>query len=247
MILAALLRRASPGILLVVAFCSPAFAQGGINLSWNDCGSFGVFARSFACDTNSGQEVLFGSAVSGVDLPQVNAMYAVIDLQTNQAALSNWWYLGAGGCRQGALAADFSFAPAMVNCFDPWNGAASGGTTYEARFQGTNQARIRVFCTIATTAINGIDEYYLFKLALSHDRSTGTGSCGGCANAACIELRLIQLSDARLGDLTFVNPLLRHFVQFQPPFGDNCPPVDQLPDPDAARNATWGAVKSLYR
>ncbi len=34
---------------LALALASPAGA-GGINLSWDDCGSFGVAQKSFACN-----------------------------------------------------------------------------------------------------------------------------------------------------------------------------------------------------
>ena len=70
---------------------SSAFAAGGVNLSWNDCGAFGTMQRNFACNTNSGVNTMFASAIAPVPMPQLNGHAGVLDLQTNQATLSSWW------------------------------------------------------------------------------------------------------------------------------------------------------------
>lgn len=242
-----LLSRVLPGAFFLVLLSSPAFAQwpGGIDLSWGDCGLYGRSSRNFACDSNSGEEVLIGSALTLIDLPQLDAMYAVIDLQSNQAVVSSWWQLGAGGCRQGALTSSFDFTTVTTSCLDAWSGAASGGILYGPQPGGTNTARIRIFCTTtAPVSITAGDEYSFFKLSLSHTKTTGTGSCAGCGDAVCLRLGLIELSDPSIGVMTLNSPLARTHVTWHNA-DIFCPPVDE--PPVVTRSRTWGSVKGLYR
>lgn len=51
------------GTLIALALCAllgaaTARAQGGINLSWDDCGALGTANQSFACDTNADSSVI---------------------------------------------------------------------------------------------------------------------------------------------------------------------------------------------
>src|SRR6185503_2289499 len=66
----------------LIAIVSAAHAQGGINLSWNDCGGFGTLNKTFACNTNNGVSTMYGSAVSGADMPQLNGQSSVLDVQS---------------------------------------------------------------------------------------------------------------------------------------------------------------------
>ncbi|MEO5618820.1 MAG: hypothetical protein ABIS67_13720 [Candidatus Eisenbacteria bacterium] len=229
---------------------SSAFAQ-GLNLSWNDCGSFGTEQRNFACGVNTGVNTMYCSAVTGVVMPQLNGMAGVLHLQVNQALISDWWKIGGTGvapnCRAGtAMTADFSFI-ANVNCVDPWQGAAAGGLNYEHGFNGANRARIRTVCAIAgSIAINGTDEHYFLKVTVNNSRSTGTGACAGCSDGACIVFNsLLVTQPAGVGDFLIINPLARRHVLWQPGGstigGLGCPA--QVP----TRDQTWGQVKSLYR
>lgn len=245
MIRATALRCALAGATLFLALASPSFAQGGIDLAWNDCGNNGLASRSFSCASNSGEDVLVGSAITGIDMPQLNAAYAVLDLSSDPF-LSSWWQLDTGGCREGALTPGFDFSTGYSSCLDPWAGAANGGTIYGPQ-QGPLLSRIRIFCTTPTpTAVLGTEEYYFFRLTLSHVKATGNGSCGGCATKACLVLELIELSDPSLGPdhLTLNTPIFRQYVTWQGG-QSNCPGVDQTPVP--VRASTWGLVKSLYR
>ena len=53
--------RLTPRVFLALA-CSLTLATaaraGGINLSWNDCGTFGQNVETFACNTNVGVHTL---------------------------------------------------------------------------------------------------------------------------------------------------------------------------------------------
>jgi len=223
-----------------------ASAQSGINLSWNDCASFGGLQRNFACTSNSGANTMFASVVTGVDMGQLNGQAGVLDLQTNQPALSPWWTIGTGQCRLGsAITADFNFL-ANTNCLDAWAGTAAGGVNYQQAFEGVpNRSRIRTVCAIAgSTPITGVDEYYMFKVTINNSRSTGTGSCAGCQDGACIVFNSILVTQPLgVGDYTISAPITRNYVQWQGGgnIGGNCPGATPT------RSATWGSVKSLYR
>src|SRR5882672_1976806 len=175
-----------------------ASAQGGINLSWNDCAAFGQLQKNFACNSNGGAtNTMYASAVTGVQMDQLNGEASVMDMQTNQAALSSWWQFNTGGCRFNSpsyLSANFDFT-ANINCIDPWLGGASGGISYSPGFGGPNRARIRTVCAIiGSTAITATDEYYFFKVSFSNQRSTGNGSCVGCTDGACIVFNSILVT-----------------------------------------------------
>ena len=49
-------------ILLLGSAAGHAAAE-GLNLSWDDCGSFGVSNKSFACNTNDAVLTLVGSLI----------------------------------------------------------------------------------------------------------------------------------------------------------------------------------------
>jgi len=226
-----------------------ASAQSGINLSWNDCGTFGLLQKNFACNSNTAaSHVMYASAITGVDMPQLNGQAGGLDMQTNQASLSNWWQFNTGGCRFNSpsyLSANFDFTSASGNCFDPWLGGAAGGISFTPGFNGPNRARIRTVCAIpGSTAIDGVSEYYFFKVGIGNARTTGLGSCAGCLDGACIVLNSIQVTQpAGVGDYTLTLPITRNYIQWQAGgnIGGECPAATPT------RSATWGSVKSLYR
>jgi hypothetical protein len=220
-----------------------ASAQSGINLSWNDCGVSGGLQRNFACTSNSGANTMVASVITGVDMNQLNGQAGVLDMQTNQPALSPWWQIGT--CRlTSTMSADFNFL-ASSNCFDAWVGGAAGGVNYTPGFNGPNRARIRTVCAIAgSTAITGADEWYMFKVTFTNARTVGTGSCAGCQDGACIVFNSILVTQpAGVGDYTISAPITRNYVQWQGGgnIGGDCPGATPT------KSATWGSVKSLYR
>jgi len=232
------------GALLALTAGIASAGPGGINLSWNDCGVFGGLQRNFACTSNSGANTMIASAITGVQMDQLNGQAGVLDMQTNQAALSNWWLIG--GCRLAStMSADFNFL-ANVNCFDPWVGVAAGGVSYTAGFNAPNRARIRTICAIAgSTGITGTDEYYFFKVTFTNARSIGNGSCAGCTDGACIVFNSILVTQpAGVGDYTISAPANRNWVHWQ---GGASGVVGGCPDATPTRTKTWGSVKSLYR
>lgn len=245
MTLATHLRRVLAGAAVLLTFAAPAFAQGGLNLSWNDCGTFGVGAVNFACDTNAGSHVLYASAVPGVDMPQFNGMEAVMifQMRLDLPTLSDWWQLGSGGCRFGALTTSADFVSSSSSCADPWAGGASGGMLYEAGYGSPSRARLRVIYALPQNEpIAASTEYSVFKVTITKAKSTGSGACTGCSDLVCILLTQVQLTQpSGVGDVYVTQPLHSLLALWQPvdPY-DNC-------YRDPVRPSTWGQVKSLYR
>jgi hypothetical protein len=235
---------ASTAALLVVAAATAS--AGGINLAWNDCSPAGQLSKTFACNSNTlTGAIMIASAVAPVPMDQLNSEESEMILQTNQAALSPWWNLQTGGCRTG-MAGGFDFTGGPFTCIDPWVGAASGGMNYVAGYGSPNAAQIRTVCAIAgSTGITGTDEYYFFKITLLGAKTTGTGSCAGCTDGACIVFTSLKLNQpAGVGDYVITNPLVNQYVTWQTGgagVGGGCPAV--VP----TRSTTWGSVKSLYR
>jgi hypothetical protein len=220
-------------------------SAGGINLSWTDCGAFGAAQRNFACAANTGANTMVGSAISPVEIPEMVAMAAVLDLQTNQAALTPWWNFDVG-CRAGALTADYNFLSATGNCGDIWTGLATGGSNYISGFGSANRGRIRLVCAVAAPiAVDNVTENYYFKVTYTNTKTTGTGACAGCTDGACIVFNSIELDQQPgLGNTEISNPIDRQHILWQ---AGGAGVTGGCPAATPTRNSTWGSVKSLYR
>jgi hypothetical protein len=225
-----------------------ASAQGGINLSWADCGTTGTLSRTFACTSNTlSGAIMIASAIAPVNMDQLNSEESVMDLQTNQAALSAWWQMGAGGCRAtGGMSSSADFTGGPFTCADPWQGGALGAMDYAAGFGAPNRARVRtVYAIGGSTSIDDATEYYIFKISLLGSKSTGTGACAGCTDGACIVLNSIKLNQpAGVGDYVITTPITRNYVTWQAGgagISGGCPAATPT------QSRTWGSVKSLYR
>jgi hypothetical protein len=244
---------------LVALTASQAFAVGGINLSWTDCGLSGQATRTFACNVNTGSDVLVGS-FSGVScgLDSLNGQEAIVDLQFSGAATPAWWAFTGTNCRSTGASVSFDFT-SMFTCADYWLGGATGGFVYQIPGPSLlpNTSRLKMVCAIAGAAAgpwNNKLETYSWRATLNHTKTTGTGFCAGCLDGACIvfnSLRMTQNAGANYpgsptciaggGAKVITNPLDRQYVTWQagiPNCGNTVTPT---------KNATWGQVKSLYR
>lgn len=230
---------------LLVACIGTARAQGGIDLSWNDCGAFGTSSKTFTCASNTlTGAVLIASAVAPVPMDQLNGEESEFLLQTTAPALSPWWHLESGGCRgTSAISTSFDFTGGPFNCLDPWSGQAAGGMLYEANYGALNRARLRTVGAIAgSTSITNTDEYEFFKVTLLGSKTVGTGACAGCTDGMCIVFTSLKLTQpAGVGDYVLTAPVIRQHVTWQSGVAFFCPAGDPV------RNTTWGSVKSLYR
>jgi hypothetical protein len=231
-------------LLLAALAAAPAHA-GGINLSWDDCGTFGQPNRNFACDSNTGTNTLVASYEPLVTIPDCVGSEVVMDVQT-AAAIPPWWQMfNAGTCRQSALTTDISFA-GMTNCTDFWLGKTSAGGGVGAYTIGfgsvPNRARVFVAWAVPNTDAAPVSpgtQYYAARVNISNAKTVGAGSCGSCGVPACISL--VQITLDRVSSNEPISAIRdRAFVTWQGGNAGGCfivPVVRQ----------TWGGIKTLYR
>lgn len=247
--------------LLMLAGAVPAPA-GGINLAWDQCWrEGGTSNKRFGCTTNSGYEFLVGSFLPGVPHLAFIGTEIYVDLYAAQATLPDWWqFFNQGSCRRTALAAsaDFTLAP-QASCVDPWQGLAAGGiaayqtisTTPPVPDGSPSHARLKAaFALAEPIPLEAQTEYYGFRLSISNAKTLGDSACVGCETDACILLNEIRAvdSDGLVERLTTteVNSLVTWRCGISPTSGP--PPCYSLVGCSvAARNTTWGQLKSLYR
>jgi hypothetical protein len=242
------MRRLPLFLLALTLLATPSHA-GGINLAWNDCGSFGSATRTFACNTNTGVEHLYTSFVPSVTTPQLFVVRYEIFIDTNQATLSPWWdFGGSGHCHLNGLGGNADFTLGPFSCADPWQGGLVVGSApfYYYQYLGIpNRARIAVGLVAASPLgvppLTGGTEYYANDVVFTHQRSTGTGACAGCTDGACLVLQYVQLQGEGGAQIEMLlNPLFGQSVTWQTG-------APSCPGATAARTPTWGQVKSLYR
>lgn len=247
-------------LIALLALTTSFAAAAGINLSWDDCGTFGALNKSFACDTNAGSSVLYGSYIPPYGTIGLTSAEILIDLQAASSALPNWWqFKNTGACRLAALTFSADFTSGPSHCVDYWEGMASGGiATYQTwnmdppvypMVTQPNRARILAVCAVAAQNARPVDpgtEYYAFQLTLTNARTLGEGalSCAGCSTPVCIVLARLTLGqDPPNLSYRLETPLHRSYVTWQGGVisAPGCPAA--LP----ARNTTWGTLKTLHR
>ena len=82
---------------------SPALA-GPLNLRWNACwGDGGVANKTFACNTNTGSDVISASFVPFRTVLGVTGLESRVDLSFPTAPPAWWQFRAAGSCRQTSL------------------------------------------------------------------------------------------------------------------------------------------------
>lgn len=242
--------------------CAAAAQAGSLNLRWNDCyGDGGAVNRMFACDTNSGSEMLVGSFLMPQDLSNVVGNEIVVDVGFPGSSLPAWWdFKNAGTCRPTSLAVDFVPPLDAAACVDWAGGQGVGGVaayTYTVYPGYINFTRIKVAsATLEAMSLSAGQEYFSFRLFINHQKTVGTGSCSGCLLGACIYFRNLKL--------TTPNPQtdLQLYPGYPTPTWQDAlatwqggEGVVELSNgtivachaATPTRNRTWGEVKSLYR
>ena len=231
------------GVLL--ALTATAASAAGVNLSWTDCGNAGQQNRTFACQVNTGNNVLVASFDPPAGLTRVVGINLIYDLQSASDPLPAWWDLfNPGACRSGpSLNTVFGNA----SCVDYFLGNGAGGVT--AYFPtGTNKRRMGGSWSANEADAGPVDagtEYYGVNIVISNLKSVGTGSCAGCQDPVCIVLNevLIAQPAGTPGESPVVtNPRDRNFATWQ-----GGAVIGGCPGATPTVNKTWGQVKSIYR
>lgn len=174
-------------------------------LSWDHCfGDRNVYAKTFACNTNVGSELLVASYVADPGLPAVRSFNAVVDIKNAAGPLPSWWQLNSAGCRPTGLGASFT-PPAGSSACRAWAPGVGGGiTSYLTPLTSPtspypNTARVLLTIGTATaTAFPAGQETFLFSITIPHNRTAGTGACTGCDAPMCVTLSSLTM---KLSDL----------------------------------------------
>ena len=246
------LRSQATAILFALLSLLPTLVQAaGANLAWNACLSEGgTTNKDFACTSNAGTSVLYGSFVLAADQPLCTGIEATVEISAAADSLPSWWQLfNVGACRRTSLAASFDFSndPGTA-CTDMWLGAGIGGiggyhtywTTPQVPSGLANQSRIRFGAAVPISTpmqLSAGVEYYAFKVLVNNAKSTGASACSGCSTPVCLllsELNVVQ-SNGRHEALTQAATSNR--VTWQA--ATNCPGAMVQQD------ITWGQIRSI--
>ena len=236
-------------ICAIIVLCAAEGRAAGINLAWDHCASEeGVENKVFACDTNTGTEVLIVSFVLASDQASFVGIEATIDIVALESSLPAWWeFLNAGACRGPGVSAGFDFSQEPnESCADPWAGQATGGIgAYRTGSVGgstSNSAQVRLVAAVPSTApmqlAAGV-EYYGLKLFIRHSRTVGPDACGGCSVPVCI--RVTQVAAVQNDNTTeyLTQPVLRNVVRWQG--ASECSTVF------GSSASSWGTIRNSYR
>ena len=234
---------------------APALAQqGGINLSWNDCGAYGQSLETFACNTNVGTHRLVASFVSPLPLTQLEGVDVIVDMAFLQPTVPSWWMAQSGGCRTPAITSNADFSAGPSSCGDPWGGAVLSAANVQPGVPFPNRVRLRALAAVypanTPVTVDDVTEYYAVEFVIGNQKTVGPAACAGCNEPACVLLTSIKLvQSVGVGDYTLTNPLTNQLVgwQCQAAIGHGGCYFDPYSCTTPTRNPTWGAIKGMYR
>ena len=233
----ALIACATAAILLAVH--APTARSEGINLSWDDCGNFGVENKAFACDANNAVFTLVASFIR--DAP--DSAYTIVGtlaFDAGPVAFPDWWRFpdnsptssSPGACQDSGnfLHDDGQMTSCPTIIVDPETvggyGWSSVGGTAVFNFGISTASLTKGFVSAGV-------EYAYLRLILTPTRTTGPGACGGCGTPMTITLtRAVLVREPMNYEIN--EPADGNVVTWEGP------PTPVLP-------ATWGMVKRLYR
>lgn len=240
------------GLLLLTLTASVA-AAGGVAMSWGDyCGlsNGGPYNLTWACRNDTTTRIRatcsFMPDESHPDLVGLTVCLAGV---SEAATLPDWWQLGTGGCREGALTLSLD-GSAMVGgaeaCIDPWAGLATGLLGDWVVLGG--QFRTTATCTLAQpVSIQAGRKYFACQFRMDARRTT-SGECIGCLYPLMLAISSIELHFAGGGEPEVLDrpyPRDGRCLSYQNTtiWSDLCSYYPIVP----VRNSTWGQIKSLYR
>lgn len=252
-------------IACVITVCLAGGSRaGGLNFGWGTTcyTSSQTSAVAFACNTNSANRhwTMTASFALDTEMPDFVGVELWILGISDQAALPDWWKLGAApDCRAGMarFTADYS-GVANDECRD-W----SGGQQCEVLRYSWEANRGEIFAGAALDTLHpalllpGV-EYYAGGVTIANGTTTGTGACSGCMYGMTWGLASVTAigSNGRRDELHDPLPYGNQCIRWNNPVY----PCGPLPAPHltqgslavpcivtSARRGTWGAVKSLYR
>jgi hypothetical protein len=230
---------------------------GGVNLAWLNClGDGGAQNRAFACNANTGSNLLVTSFILDADLADVSGNELVLDVLSTSDPVPAWWEFRAPvNCRSASLGVNTVFTDNI--CLDWAAGQAAGGVgSYTGDLGGadgwsidpsvlTRHRRLKIAIAVPPTALAALvanQEYYSTNITINNAKTVGTGACAGCTDPVCIVFNSVKVTTPVAANDVVIgapNTAGSNIVTWQAAVAD-CQLVP-------TRNTTWGAVKSLYR
>jgi len=245
-------------LLLFAMLVLPVLAFAGPHIRWDQCyGEAGALAnKNFACNTNTGSERLTVSCWSPDTMAYVTGYEFLVQIASASASLPAWWqYKNTGTCRAVALTFNTTRDPVWAGCpiVAPSEfGNIAAYRTGEGGYSTT--ARLIGAAGVAPDAPFDIDpadgEVFLFNLMISHTKTVGTGACAGCTIPVCLAIERMKYvgPNARFKSYSgSKNHDGEWFVSWQGGAGVVSGTGEGCPAAVPVRNATWGAIKTLYR
>jgi hypothetical protein len=241
---------------LLLAVSASIASAAGVGLRWTGCLSDGGTAnRNFACNLNTGSNVLVGTFELGADLARTSGEEIIIDLASASSPLPAWWqFKNAGTCRAGSLAIGNAPPASAINCLD-WAGGLSGGIgvgAYNIGIAGPNTARIVAAGAVPPDALQNLSsatEYFAFTLTINNLKTVN--SCAGCLDAVCIVFNSLNMTTPILANNVLLtgpsNGTDANFCTWQGGAGVTTGRGIGCPAATPTKSKTWSQVKSMYR
>ena len=207
-------------------------------LSWDACGA-GVLAKTFSCESNTGQDRLVVSALRDSVGELTQGYVCTVEIVFDGPAVPPWWHTSVGECRSRELEAPAGSQPEDAQCHDEGNFAAGvlpntygpAANRLTVTFAGASPSEARFVPHV---------ESFVAALRLGHAKSLGPGACSGCATPACVILRSVEFFDSNHTDpVSMPIPDATSMLAWQGTLA-HC-----IASP--VRNWTWGSIKRLYR
>lgn len=238
----------------LLAVSATVASAAGVNIRYNNCfGDAGLQNKTFACNTNTGSNLL----VLGFNLTNAQAGVTGIEIMVDGAsagtALPDWWkYVAVGSCRQAALTVNNVISGSAVNCLDWASGTSLGAlAAYQIGNYGPTSFRVKIGYAVGTAVDLEAGEYFGANMTYTNVKTVGTGSCAGCSTPVCIMLSSVNvvsgtsIQNKQSGESVSGNQ--SNYVTWQGGAGVSTTIGSGCPAATPTKNATWGSVKSLYR
>ena len=224
-----------PLVALSIILAGPAMAA-GVNIAWDGClgDPEAASLKTFACDRNTGVDVLYVSFVPGVSLAGATIVEIALDLRTRSGrSLPSWWdAAGSGACRRAQFGA--SLQPTSTATCAGWNPAPDFVTSrFNFGYPTPDAARLVVTTHASLSVVAGV-HYLGCRFALQHVATTGPSACAGCAEPVDITVSAVRLANLTV-EQVLTTPQSKSVAFWQ----------EDRPVP--TRLTSWGALKSLYR
>lgn len=233
----------------------------GFDLNWDNClyrASNRVADFALYYDVTDAPAVnhqvmrMYGSLRTGATVENVIGWQADLYQDVEGTTSVDWWRLGAGECRDGALTFavhGFTNTTSCDQTLMETSPAPIATLNWSSDTPTPGHARIHLASVRTTRAtMLGNVKYQLFAVSIDSryslydpDDPAGARACSGVLDGACFVLTSVTLDSPTGAQIYFTTQEISSYTTVNGGAYTDC--FDALP----ARRATWGRVKSLYR